>query len=352
MRFFSILAYGCFSAILTVYGSIAHGADRAGKDLALPQAEPAATGLTVGIMLPASPDTYRQYTSVMTHKKQYHEGMFQFTTGDIDGVHIVLSSPPPIGSFSLTAIDTYLLERIFRPGIMIDPGTAGSHLSQLSMGDVVIGARVVNFSNYMTKKNGAIVPGQFSALVADNEGYTIGNPNPEYIYADPVLVKLAERAANECPDTPGKILSAPMGRKPWIMTYGTQGSGAAWLRNVQQIRQSTRIFHEADEAGNYPIALISTLNKVPFVEIHTISDAAMNVPTKMNAYFHQCSVFAQLRSNKIALQMIHYLAGEPYRYIPFSGGFRDPWQADTFVKAAVPPAFVQVWTKKYGVKRG
>ena len=152
---------------------MAYAADVAGKDFVLPLAGnimPPAGGLTVGIMLPASPDTYRQYTSVMTHKKQYHEGMFQFTTGDIDGVHIVLSSPPPIGSFSLTAIDTYLLERIFKPGIMIDPGTAGSHLPQLSMGDVVIGARVVNFSNYMTKANGTIVPGQFSALVADNEG--------------------------------------------------------------------------------------------------------------------------------------------------------------------------------------
>ncbi|WP_141672371.1 hypothetical protein [Acidithiobacillus ferrivorans] len=78
----------------------------------------------------------------------------------------------------------------------------------------------------------------------------------------------------------------------------------------------------------------------------------MNVPTKMNAYFHQCSVFAQQRSNKIALQMIHYLAGQKNQGIPFSGGFRDPWQPDTFAKAAVSPAFVQAWTKKFGVKRG
>lgn len=113
--------------------------------------------------------------------------MFQFTMGDIDGVHVVLSSPPPIGSFSLTGIDTYLLVRIFKPGIMIDPGTAGSHLPQLSMGDVVVGARVVNFSNYMTKASGTIVPGQFSALVADNEGCMKGNPNPNERVLSPVF---------------------------------------------------------------------------------------------------------------------------------------------------------------------
>ncbi|AEM46868.1 hypothetical protein Acife_0666 [Acidithiobacillus ferrivorans SS3] len=124
--------------------------------------------------MPASPDTYRQYTSVMTNIRWYHEGMFQFTMGDI-------------GSFRLTAIDTYLLERIFKPGIMIDPGTAGSHLPQLSMGDVVIGARAVNFSNYMAKANGTIVPSQFSALAADNEGYMKGNPNPNERVLSPVF---------------------------------------------------------------------------------------------------------------------------------------------------------------------
>ncbi|MHB8314294.1 MAG: hypothetical protein ACYDCW_01070 [Acidithiobacillus ferrivorans] len=50
--------------------------------------------------------------------------------------------------------------------------------------------------------------------------------------------------------------------------------------------------------------------------------------------------------------MIHYLAGQKNQGIPFSVGFRDPWQPDTFAKAAVSPAFVQAWTKKFGVKRG
>lgn len=342
----------CVEAMLLTYGSATYAAGTTGKDIAFPKIEYQPARLMVGIMLPASPDTYQQYISLMSNKKQYHEGIFEFTTGDVDGVHIVLSSPPPIGSFSLTAIDTYLMERIFKLSIMIDPGTAGSHLPMLSMGDVVIGARVVNFSNYMTKSDGAIVPGQFSALVSDNEGYKKGNPNPEYIYADPFLVKLAEHAASEAQNTPAKILSAPVGRKPWIITYGTQGSGEAWLRNIQQIRQSTRIFHEADEAGNYPIALVSTLNKVPFVEVHTISDAALNVLTKMNRYFHECSVFAQDRSNKIVFRMIKALASHPVMSIAFTGGFHDPWQPGTFAQAAFAPASVQDWTKKYGINRG
>lgn len=321
--------------------------------LKLPQMTIKNARVVVGIMLPSSPNTYKQYTTVMLDKKTFQEGMFKFTVGELDGVVLVLSSPPPLGSFSLTAIDTYLLEKVFHPTLLIDPGTAGSHLPMLSMGDVVIGARVVNFSNYMTKAGGKIVPGQFSALVSDNEGYTKGNPNPEYLYASSTLVKLAAEAAHAVASyTPATILSAPVGRKPWVMTYGTQGSGDAWLRNVAQIQASTRIFHEVDEAGNYPIALVSTLNKVPFVEIHTISDAAINVPTKMNGYFHRCSEYAQHRSNGIALQMIKIMSSLPAA-VPtgFGGGFSDPWSKGTFTRADLAPPYVAEWTHKYGVQR-
>lgn len=344
-----------FVMLLSVFSTpIATASTSSAVSLHMPRMTIQKVKVVVGVMLPSSPNTYQQYTAVMRHTQTYREGMFTFTVGQIGNVVVVLSSPPPIGSFSLTAIDTYLLEKIFRPTLLIDPGTAGSHLPLLSMGDVVIGARVVNFSNYMTKANGKIVPGQFSALVSDNEGYTKGNPNPEYIYASPALVKLAAASARAVAShTPATILSAPEGRKPWIMTYGTQGSGDAWLRNITQIKASTRIFHEADEAGNYPIALVSTLNKIPFVEIHTISDAAINVPTTMNPYFHRCSEYAQRRSNKIVLQMIKTLSSKPTAVPPaFVGGFFDPWPKGTFAKAFLAPPSVTTWTKKYGVSRG
>jgi nucleoside phosphorylase len=308
----------------------------------------------VGIILPSSPNTYAQITAKMSKQKNYKEGFFKFTTGDIYGIPVVLSSPPPVGSFSLTAIDTYLMEKTFDPVFVIDPGTAGSHLPDLSMGDVVIGARVVNFSNYMTKSDGKIVPGQFSSLVTDDEGYKQGNPNPEYIYANPELVRLAAVAATKVARfTPANILSAPAGRRPWILAYGTQGSGDAWLRNIKQIKKSTQIFHEADEAGNYPIALVSTMNKIPFIEIHAISDAAMNVPTVINQYFHQCSEYAQKRSNLIALKMIEIISSEKDGKVAYNlmGGFTDPWPNGKFIKAMKPPVYVSDWTKKYGVYR-
>ncbi|MEY2342867.1 hypothetical protein AB4090_12260 [Acidithiobacillus sp. IBUN Pt1247-S3] len=304
-------------------------------------------------MLPASPDTYEQYTSRMQHRERYRVGAFTYDVGDIDGVAVVLSSPPPIGSFSMTAIDTYLMEQVFHPRILIDPGTAGSHLPLLSMGDVVIGARVVNFSNYMSRADGTIVPGQFTALVSDHEGYADGNPNPEYLYSDPQLVHMAYSAAQEVAKyTPALILHGKVGRKPWIMEYGTQGSGAAWLRNVRAIKESTTIFHEVDEAGNYPIALVSTINRTPFVEIHTISDAAINVPTKMDKYFHQCSVYAQDRSNRIALAMIAQLAAKTYdNTLAFFGGNRDPYPPGSFSASAVAPNYVQDWTRANGIHR-
>lgn len=308
---------------------------------------------TVGIMLPSSPDTYSQYVQVMKGTRYYKIGLFTYATGKIDGVAVVLSSPPPIGSFSMTAIDTYLMETTFRPKMLIDPGTAGSHLPMLTMGDVVIGARVVNFSNYMTTAAGKVVPGQFTALVSDKEGYKDGNPNPEYLYSAPQLVAMAYRAANSVAQfTPSAILHAKDGRRPWIMEYGTQGSGAAWLRNVDAIRASTEVFHEVDEAGNYPIALVSSLTKTPFVEIHTISDAAMNVPTKMDGYFHRCSVYAQERSNRIVLQMIKEMAHDKAETQGGDiGGYANPYPRGVFKQAVVAPKEVQDWTKKNGVLR-
>jgi hypothetical protein len=69
----------------------------------------------VGIILPSSPNTYAQITAKMNNQRNYKEGFFKFTTGDIYGTPVVLSSPPPVGSFSLTAIDTYLMEKTFDP---------------------------------------------------------------------------------------------------------------------------------------------------------------------------------------------------------------------------------------------
>ncbi|MGE0048216.1 MAG: hypothetical protein AB7T01_04695 [Acidithiobacillus sp.] len=351
-RFISVKVASALVGILLVLLSTSSFAGRV-SDLSLGPVGGVGPVPMIGIILPSSPDTYSQYTSKMLHLKAYRVGMFTYTTGTIDHVPVVLSSPPPIGSFSLTAIDTYLMENIFRPKMVIDPGTAGSHLPLLSMGDIVIGARVVNFSNYMTEADGRIVPGQFSALVTDNEGYKDGNPNPEYLYSDPFLVHLAYSAAIAVARyTPAEILHGKTGRRPWVMEYGTQGSGAAWLRNVKQIKASTKIFHEADEAGNYPIALISSINKIPFVEIHTISDAAMNVPTKMDDYFHQCSVYAQERSNNFVLAMIRQLAVRLNVGTPRTGGgFFDPYPAGIFEKAMLAPDYVRSWTRENSVQR-
>ena len=125
------------------------------------------------------------------------------------------------------------------------------------------------------------------------------------------------------------------------------------MRNVAEIKASTKIFHEVDEAGNYPIALVSSLNRTPFVEIHTISDAAMNVPTRMDAYFHRCSVYAQERSNDIVLELIHGLANLNEAKISpkFEGGISDPFPVGAFAKANAAPDFVRSWTTKNGIKR-
>ena len=304
-----------------------------------------------GIVLPSSPTSIGFYLSKLKLIHSYKVGKMTFYYGKLYHISVVISVPPPIGDFSYVSIDTYLLEKLFDPKFIVDPGTAGSHVSFLSMGDVLIGARIVNYTNYMTSRRGRIQPGEFSSLVTDDEGYTLGNPNPVYLYSDPDLVNLAYTAALQVAKyTPANILHSITGRRPWIVKYGTQGSGTIWFRDPTQIKQNSSIFHEDDEAGDFPIALISTENKIPFVEIHTISDSALNVPTKIGKYFHLCSVFAQNRSNKIVVRMIKMVA-HGYRIVgTFAGGFEDPY-SNSIRNKLIPPKYIYRWTMENGIKR-
>lgn len=298
----------------------------------------------VGIVLPASPDTLRQYLNKMhTYNIVLVDGL-KFYTGTIYNVNVVVSVPPSIGGLTYSGIDCFVLENHFRPNVLIDPGTAGSHLYDLSVGDVVIGARVVNFGNYMTTRTGIIIPGADNLLVGHHEGYKGKKPDFEYLYANRNLVDKAYMAAQHLNlYTSGFFLKAKNGRKAWIVKYGTQGSADTWLRDPKLIRRSSRIFGEIDEAGDWPIALVSCESNVPFIEIHTIANAPLNFPTKINSYFHKCSVFAQDRSNDIVLSMIHEISISKL-VIPNHDCNRTPRNLKNYrIKI---PQYVNMWTRE------
>lgn len=263
----------------------------------------------IGIVLPASPNTAYQYLRKMKNYKIINFEGLTFYTGKLYGINTVISVPPAVGGLTYTGIDCFVLEKKFKPKLLIDPGTAGSHLYDLTVGDVVIGARVVNFGNYITTRTGRIIPGADNLLVGDKEGYKGKEPDTEYLYSNPILVNLTYKVAKNLKlYTPKGILKAKEGRKAWIVRDGTQGSSDTWLRDPELIRASSKIFGEIDEAGDWPIALISCDDKIPFIEIHTIANAALDFPTKINSYFHDCSLYAQKRSNSIAIALIKKIA--------------------------------------------
>lgn len=303
----------------------------------------------IGIILPASPDTVNQYLSKVSDLTiRYFDGL-KFYLGNLYGQKIVIGVPKPIGGLTYTAIDCFILEKKFRPEIVIDPGTSGSHLYNLSIGDVVIGARVVNFGNYMTTRKGGIIPGSDNLLYGDKEGYNDGKPDIEYIYSDPTLIKLAYNVAKELHlYTNARYLHAGKGRKAWVMEYGTQGSAETWLRDPKMIRASTKIFGEVDESGDFPIALISYENRIPFIEIHTIANASLNFKTKINTYFHDCSLFAQKRSNLITMSLIKKLKNINLKKTSKSILTNNK----NYINSEIPPQYVILWTKQYRNKKG
>ena len=291
----------------------------------------------VGIELPVGPPIYQNVVKKMQIQAIIHSGPFVYNVGTLEGEPVVVNVPP-LDGITIRSLATERMETIFHIGSFLYAGTSGSHLRALSFGDVVVGARIVDFGNFIASRHGTMTPGEFH-----NTESGVGAGKFLYLYSNPTLVKMAAQVATpqKLGKTPAGVLDEKTGRLPWVMKFGTQGSSQMWLKDPAWIAASDKIFHEVDESGDYPSALASMMNHVPFVEINTISDNALKVPTQFNAFFHEDSLFAQRRSNEILFKLLQAMAKRHMISPPPANPTADPYVTGTFRHALTPPSYVE-----------
>lgn len=279
-----------------------------------------------GILLPLGPNNYSVLMSHLKNDKVYKLTGYTFHTGTIHGVPVVtcvqrIDGDATRGLVAQKMMDTFHLKAL------IYAGTSGSHLKRLHIGDVLIARRVVDFGNFITNRSGEMVPGEFH----NGEPNAAGAGKMMYLYNSVPLSDLAYRAAVALKlETPAWMNQNGKSSKTYIMNYGTQGSSAMWIRSPEIIGKFHKIFHEADESGGYDTALAALLNKVPFVELNTISDSALEVPTKFDAYLRRSSFYTQKVAYEIVLKMLEMIhAGDvPKGLTGYQDMTRNPYPAD------------------------
>lgn len=252
-----------------------------------------------GILMPTSPADYSVLLSHIRGDTVRTADGYTFHTGRIGGVPVVACVQPIDGNVAQAVMAQKMIDT-FHIKALIYAGTAGSHLKRLRIGDVLIARRIVDYGNYITTRSGKIVPGEFH----DTEPDSAGSGALTYLYLSVPLSNLAYRASvSLAPRTPAWMNGDGKSSSAYIMNYGTQGSSSNWLRSPAAIRASDKVFHEADESGGYGTALAALIAHVPFVEFNVISDNALQVPTRFNAYFHKSSLYAQRLAYRILVRM-------------------------------------------------
>ena len=264
----------------------------------------------IAVLIPKGPPDYALWYDALRDPHNVTDGPFIYTTGTISGVPVAITVQPTDGEV-MRALGAITMIHDFNLRAVLYPGTSGGHLpkGQMSVGDIVLGAKNVDHGNYYLSPKGDIEAGEFNAI---QPGMLHYGP----LYADPhLLAMLACSATREAARTDLPAWLAPVRKDahPQIFYYGIQGSSTIWSDNQAYTDATMRVFHEIDEDGDWYSNLAATLYKVPFIEVSIISNSIYAFPDRSHgtpaepAGEPSSHVFAQRLSNRIGLDLIaHY----------------------------------------------
>ncbi|MDG7043480.1 MAG: hypothetical protein JRM98_05115 [Nitrososphaerota archaeon] len=286
-----------------------------------------------GILIPTGPANYTIIMNAFQPYANVTTGTFTYMVGTLEGIPVVMTIEQ-LGGLASRSLNTEMMAALFNLTMVIYPGTSGAHLppSQMQIGDIVIGARLVDFGNFYMSPNGTLYAGEFTGISSLGKFL--------YLYSNPTLVRIASMAAAQVVDTTNVPAWVNNGTAPYIpkvFYFGTQGSSEMWLTNLTFINATNSVFHEIDEDGDYPSALAATLSTshpIPFIEISTISDSAFEyftnrgIPSTPHGAL-TASVIAQSESDQTLLLMLqimkqHNIVTVP-PYGPTQSYFPEQW---------------------------
>ena len=228
----------------------------------------------IGIVIHIGPPHYGAITRHVADMRTRRYGPFIFHTGTIGKIPIVYCIQPFGGEFT-RSLSAQAMAIHFHLKAILYPGTSGAHVAppRMLIGDVVLGAKQVNFGNFFMTRSGRLRADEFHGVSSMGKYMTA--------YLNPRLLKdlaCSARRVASATTLPAWLNKGYRQTTPRIYYYGIQGTSSMWLANKAFMAKTDSVFHEVDEDGDWFSAVVSALYKIPFIEVSTISDSILELP--------------------------------------------------------------------------
>jgi adenosylhomocysteine nucleosidase len=213
----------------------------------------------------------RKLAAVLERPTEEQVAGWIFWRGTIDGYPVVISKT--LKGMSNAAAATAIAAERYHPIAIINQGTAGGHVPELHVFDIVLGTQSVNLGSFKTgyrARGGGSNHAEWDPLdLMRSEGSAGMDPNARTIrrYAADEGLLAAARAVRD------------RYRKGHVVE-GVIGSSEVWNSEIDRIQR----FHDqygttAEEMETASAAQIAGLFEVPFLGIRVVSNNIMNGET-------------------------------------------------------------------------
>ncbi|WCE94473.1 phosphorylase family protein [Acidithiobacillus ferriphilus] len=289
----------------------------------------------LGLLIPVGPAHYSVILKKFKKIKSVQIGQFDYQIGSIYKIPVVICIQPFGGEYT-RALTAQVMVDHFKIKALLYPGTSGAHIppGKMHVGDIVIGTKQVNFTNFYMSPTGKITPDEFSgkSSLQDYQYFFINKKLERYAACAAQYVSGREKL-------PSWINGKFKIQKPEIYYYGIQGTSTMWLADKSFIKKTDDVFHEVDEDGDWFSATVAKLANIPFIEVSTISDSVFefngNGVPPQGAHRKTASQITQDISDKIILRVVK-VYGNNLLNKEYSYPSRDPYQ-NYFYKTPTDP---------------
>lgn len=281
----------------------------------------------IGLLVPIGPSNYEVLLSHFHKLKQVKIHNFTYQIGTMYKIPVIICIQPFAGVLT-RALSAQVMVNHFHVKALLYPGTSGSHLplSEMHIGDIVIGTENVNYENFYMNPKGQIKAGEYSG--------TAGLGKYQYLYINPLLERYAACAAlsvKKKTKLPHWINGSFRTRKINIFYYGIQGTSLMWVTDMRFMKRIDHVFHAVDEDGDWYSALVARMANVPFIEVSTITDSPYEFPGRglppTSGHVESGQQIVQNISDRVILKIIKnygrdliknkypYVVGNPYPWL-------------------------------------
>jgi adenosylhomocysteine nucleosidase len=210
----------------------------------------------------------RQLAGALEHSTEETVAGWTFWRGTIDGYPVVVSKS--LKGMENAAAATVLAAERYHPVAMINQGTAGGHIPELHVGDIVLGLHTVNLGSFKTGFRPSGQGSSFDEWQPLDLNRTEGSAGQ-----DPSARTMRRFAGDE------QLLTAARGVRGQYhkghVVEGVIGSSDQWNSELDRIQQ----FHDrfgtvVEEMEAASSAQIAGVYKIPFLGIRVVSNNITN----------------------------------------------------------------------------